>query len=258
MADTGIAEVKQPAPGTSGLQWMEMPQLRAGTTGVPPGLEYLDQVDQLIVHQQVELLEIMSGFETKNRYAIKNTMGQQVYFAFEESECCHRNCCGSERGFVMHIVDNRSQEVMRVTRPFKLCAGCCWCADADCCSCEIQVEAPPGQVIGSVRQLGSKWKPVYGICDVSGNQILKIGGPCCPCQTVCCTADVDFMIKGTDGVTEVGKITKQWGGFIQEVISKADIFSCTFPMDMDIKMKATILGATFLIDFMYFEEEDDN
>jgi hypothetical protein len=66
------------------------------------------------------------------------------------------------------------------------------------------------------------------------------------------------MIKGTDGVTEVGKITKQWGGFIQEVISKADIFSCTFPMDMDIKMKATILGATFLIDFMYFEEEDDN
>ncbi|XP_022100005.1 phospholipid scramblase 1-like isoform X2 [Acanthaster planci] len=227
MANPGIVEVKQPAAGVDGQQWMAMPPLSTGSTGVPPGLEYLNQIDQLLIHQQVELLELMTSIETKNRYAIKNTLGQQVYFAYEESEFCHRNCCGSDRGFVIHIVDNRSQEVIRVIRPFKCCAGCCWCADADCCACEILIEAPPGQVVGSVRQLGSKWKPKYGIRNEGGNQILQIGGPCCPCQAVCCTADVDFKIKGTDGVTEVGKITKQWGGFIQELISKADIFCCT-------------------------------
>lgn len=35
-------------------QWMQRPQ---GIPGCPPGLEYLCQIDQLLVKQQVELLE---------------------------------------------------------------------------------------------------------------------------------------------------------------------------------------------------------
>ena len=36
------------------IQWMDAPQ---APTGCPPGLEYLTQIDQLLVQQQVELLE---------------------------------------------------------------------------------------------------------------------------------------------------------------------------------------------------------
>ena len=36
------------------IPWMPAPQ---APTGCPPGLEYLTQIDQLLVHQQVELLE---------------------------------------------------------------------------------------------------------------------------------------------------------------------------------------------------------
>ena len=35
-------------------QWMPAPE---GPPGCPPGLEYLTQVDQLLVNQQIELLE---------------------------------------------------------------------------------------------------------------------------------------------------------------------------------------------------------
>jgi len=42
----------QGAPAAA--QWMQRPQ---GVPGCPPGLEYLCQVDQLLVKQQVELLE---------------------------------------------------------------------------------------------------------------------------------------------------------------------------------------------------------
>ncbi|XP_038061948.1 phospholipid scramblase 1-like [Patiria miniata] len=258
MTDSGSVEVKQPPASNNGQQWMAMPQLNGGASGVPPGLEYLAQIDQLVIHQQIELFEALSGIECKNRYVIKNTLGQQVYYAYEESSFCHRCWCGAGRGFVMHIVDNQYQEVMRLVRPFKCCAGCCWCADAACCSYEINIESPPGQVIGSVRQIGSKWKPMYEILDDSRATVLRIGGPCCPCQTICCTADVDFKIKGSDGVTDVGKVSKQWGGFFREVITQADNFSCTFPMDMDVRMKATLLGASFLIDYMYFEKENNN
>jgi len=46
----------QPVPGQPGgqAQWMAAP---ASIPGVPPGLEYLTQIDQLLIHQQIELLE---------------------------------------------------------------------------------------------------------------------------------------------------------------------------------------------------------
>ena len=37
------------------------------------------------------------------------------------------------------------------------------------------------------------------------------------------------------------------------MFTDAQNFGLTFPIDLDVKMKATLLGATFLIDFMYFE-----
>ncbi|KIH43518.1 hypothetical protein ANCDUO_26475 [Ancylostoma duodenale] len=56
--------------------------------------------------QLIEVLELVTGFETKNKYVLSNANGEQVYYAFEESDCCERQCCGADRGFTMHIVDN--------------------------------------------------------------------------------------------------------------------------------------------------------
>ena len=69
-----------------------------------PGLEYLLQVDQLLVKQQIELVEVISNFEAENKYKVLNTMGQQVYFAVEHSSCLQRQCCGSIRDFEMSIL----------------------------------------------------------------------------------------------------------------------------------------------------------
>uniref|UniRef100_A0ABM0MQW2 Phospholipid scramblase n=1 Tax=Saccoglossus kowalevskii TaxID=10224 RepID=A0ABM0MQW2_SACKO len=118
----------------------------------PPGLEYLTQVDQLLVKQKVELFEVFTGWETRNRFVIANSLGQQCYYAEEESTACMRQCCGGARGFTMHISDNAGQEVMRLNREFKCCAGCCWCANSDCCAFELSVEAPVGNIVGYVRQ----------------------------------------------------------------------------------------------------------
>jgi len=49
MCDATGAQPAQRAP-----QFMEAP---AAMPGVPPGLEYLAQVDQLLVHQQIEIFE---------------------------------------------------------------------------------------------------------------------------------------------------------------------------------------------------------
>ncbi|KAJ8048511.1 Phospholipid scramblase 2 [Holothuria leucospilota] len=245
----------QPLPGQQVVQWMPQPEK---ILGCPPGLEYLTQLDQILVHQQVELLEAFTGWETKNKYQVKNALGQQIFFAAEESGACMRQCCGSERGFTMHVVDNSNQEVLRVVRPFQCCAGCCWCADCcECCAFTISVESPPGQTIGFVRQRASAWKPYYDVLDANSEVILKIRGPCCPCQTICCRGDVDFNVLSVDESQNVGRISKQWAGITKEWFTKADNFGITFPMDLDVKAKGTLMGALFLIEFMYFEEEDN-
>ena len=74
----------------------------------PPGLEYLLCVDQLLVKQHIEAFEMMTGFETANKYMVLNTMGQQVFLAAETGgNCCTRNCCGSLRSFEMILGGER-------------------------------------------------------------------------------------------------------------------------------------------------------
>lgn len=46
---------------------------------------------------------------------------------------------------------------------------------------------------------------------------------------------------------EVGKISKQWSGLAREMFTDADFFGINFPMDLDVRMKAVMLGACFLI-----------
>lgn len=67
----------------STVQFMPAPSGYANDPNVPPGLEYLTMIDQLLIKQKVELLEAFVGFETNNKYSIKNSMGQHVYYAVE-------------------------------------------------------------------------------------------------------------------------------------------------------------------------------
>lgn len=92
----------------------------------PQGLEYLTVLDQLLVSQKLELTEIITGFETENRFKVKNSLGQNVYSAFEESDCCTRQCCGPARPFEMKILDNFQNEVLHISRPFKCDLFCCF------------------------------------------------------------------------------------------------------------------------------------
>jgi len=243
------------APGMpGGQQWMARPE---NIPGCPPGLEYLCQIDQLIVKQQVELLEAFTGWETNNKYKVMNTVGQQVYFAAEETDMCMRQCCGPNRGFTMHITDNMNQELIRVAREFKCCAGCQWFACSDGCAHEVTIEAPVGNIVGYVRQTQSCLEPRFSILDANHDEILSCAGPVCVCCAGPCF-EPEFKVFSKDGSQEVGKITKQWSGLGRELFTDADTFGVSFPMDLDVKMKAVMIGAVFLIDFMFFEKKQDN
>lgn len=50
-----------------------------------------------------------------------------------------------------------------------------------------------------------------------------------------------------DETSTVGRISKQWTGVLKEFFTDTDNFGITFPMDLDVKMKAVMIGACFLI-----------
>lgn len=218
--------------------------------GVPPGLEYLTQIDQILIHQKIELLEAFVGFETNNKYEIKNSMGQIVYKANEDTDCCTRQCCGSLRSFDLDIKDNMDKVVIRLIRPLR-CMACCF----PCCQQEMEVQAPPGTTIGYIKQDWHPFLPKFSIQGADGETFMKLDGPCFACN---CCGDVNYELMGKDGEQSVGRISKQWSGLVKEAFTDTDNFNVQFPRDLDVKMKAVLLGATFLIDFLFFERGSNN
>jgi len=240
----------QTQPGAGGVQWMSMPSGFAPPPNCPPALAYLSTVDSLVIKQQLEVLEMFSGFETNNKYKITNNMGQLVFFAKEDNDCCTRLMCGPLRPFQMKIFDNARNEVISLDRPLA-CTGCC------CYSCShqsLEVCCPPGNPIGTIEAEFSFMTPKFAIKDASGSTVLKIKGPTC---TINMCGTIEFDVLTSDGQTPIGKITKEWAGFGKELFTDSDTFGVQFPMDLDAKVKATLLGAVFLIDFLYYEKSNN-
>ena len=55
-----------------------------------------------------------------------------------------------------------------------------------------------------------------------------------------------------------GFIKKIFSGFVKEAFTDADSFVLSFPPDATIQQKMLLLGSVFLIDFMYFENNNQN
>ncbi|XP_037947124.1 phospholipid scramblase 2-like [Teleopsis dalmanni] len=227
---------------------MELVSAPAKIPGCPPGLEYLTAIDQLMVNQKVETLEAIVGVETNNRYVILNALGQKIFHAEEESNWWARNCIGKSRAFDMKVFDNFQNEVLHFYRPW-MCAK----FFSQGCTQSIEVSAPPGNLIGRVEQAWAGWcTPAYRIVNENNENILRIEGQSCLAS---CGSDVVFNVLSLDG-TAIGKIAKKWGGFTREFFTDADNFGVTFPLDLDVRSKALLMGATILIDMTYFEQSN--
>lgn len=218
-----------------------------------PSLEYLALIDQIIIQQDVELFEAICGYQTCNSYQAKNSMGQSIYSITENSGICARCCCGPRRCLEMDVRDYTNSVVMHFVRPLR-CVHTVFCCCVCCCCClqEMEVQAPPGKTIAYVYQRWSLCYPWFSIHDRNQKRVLDIVGPLCT-QSMPCKCDVDFKVYSVNGY-EIGKITKQWSGLIKEYFTNADTFGVSFPLDMDVHVKAALIAATMLIDYMFFEE----
>ena len=74
------------------------------------------------------MFSVIVHIKTNNKYEIKNSLGQNIYFAVEDTDCCTRYSCGASRPFTMRIFDLLGREVIILERPLRLnccCIPCC-------------------------------------------------------------------------------------------------------------------------------------
>lgn len=59
-------------------EWAQRPT--TVPTNCPPGLEYLTQIDQILVHQQMEILESIINFSSLSINLLLNLSSRSVYW----------------------------------------------------------------------------------------------------------------------------------------------------------------------------------
>lgn len=200
-------------------------------------MDRLSAVSGITIRQQKEWGEILTGFETRNRYMVSDEAGRNLYVAAEDAGSpIIRWFLKALRPFVIAVLTEAGQEVLRVVRPFRFYFH------------RAEVVGPQGQPLGAIERRFSILRRVYSVQDRSGTEIFQLFGPILHPWT--------FQIR-KDGA-EYGKITKKWSGLMKEGMTDADNFGVAFPADWPVETKALFLGAVFLIDFVHFENKGNN
>ncbi|MBN1816134.1 MAG: hypothetical protein JW828_02165 [Sedimentisphaerales bacterium] len=200
-------------------------------------MQQLEQVRGLIVCQRKEWGEILSGFETRNKYVVLDEFGQELYLAMEEGgSFLVRSFLKALRPFEIVLLTLAQQPVLRIHRPFRFYFH------------QVQVRDAAGQILGTIKRRFSVLRRRYDVLDDQGRMIYELFGPLLHPWT--------FEIRR--GEEQYGKITKRWSGVGKEMFTDADNFGVEWPCDWPAGIKALFLGAVFLIDFMYFENVNKN
>ena len=197
-------------------------------------MEKLKSLNSLIVSQKKEWGEILSGFETKNKYVVSDETGKAMYYAAEEGgSILLRWFLKALRPFTLVVLTDSNQVLLRVKRPFRFFFH------------EADIVDYQDKSLGVLRKRFSLLRRKYSVLDSTGKEIFQLFGPILKPWT--------FIIKNND--VEYGKITKKWSGLLKEGFTDADNFGVVFPKEWDVKLKALFLGAVFLIDFVHFENK---
>lgn len=189
----------------------------------------------LVVQQVKEWGEILTGFETRNKYVVRDTSGKDLYLAAEEEgNLILRLLLKAMRPFTIRVMTTDGELFLKLKRPFRFYFH------------EIDIMDSQGQHLGTIKKRFSLVRRIYSVMDPDDREIYRLYGPILKPWT--------FEIR--DNTTTLGKIRKKWSGIGKEMFTDADNFSVTFPSELDAEAMTLFLGAVFLIDFVHFENKD--
>ncbi len=189
----------------------------------------------LTVRQRKNWLEILTSFETRNRYEVFDRGGAALVVQEKDEgflALMKRVILGPMRPFHAAVEDSGTGELLMVIkRPWR------WIFHT------IEVFSGSGEKLGTIEKRWSWIRRIYTIKDDTGRAIAEIFGPFFKPWT--------FEINA-DG-RKVGQIQKKWSGLGKEMFTDADNFGVDLHDIGDPKLKALAFAATVLVDIVHFE-----
>mmetsp|Transcript_157742 Transcript_157742/g.483410 ORF Transcript_157742/g.483410 Transcript_157742/m.483410 type:complete len:255 (+) Transcript_157742:93-857(+) len=216
-----------------------------------PALQQLGPVNFFAIKQDVEAFEAITGIETSNSYQVVAIKDSRVLFgplaAQESSNFLARQCCGNRRPWTIRI---GGQAMLLFERPFRILK-----------MPEVQVYSSTDTTrLGSVRRQWRGWpfQRNFLLMNHNDEPVLELTCPFLSWGHNFTLRDLDGNELGSGA--ELGSISKTWPQNLKDVLREcftdADNFIAAFPEDLPTQFKALVLGAVFLIDFCFFEDNE--
>lgn len=192
---------------------------------------------RLFIRQIRELAELF-GFETRNKYQIKDENQTVVAFAAEESRGFFgffmRQFLGHWRKFNIHFMDASNQLVMTAHHPFR------WYFE------RLEIKDATGRHIGAIEKRFSILTKRFDIHNERGMTILEVASPIWKIWTF------NFMHQGR----QIASVQKKWSGFFSEVLTDRDNFMVEFnDPTLSQNERMLVMAASMYIDIVYFERK---
>ncbi|WP_375766784.1 phospholipid scramblase family protein [Archangium gephyra] len=195
----------------------------------------------LRVRQTKEWGEILTGFEGRNTYQVVGDDGETLLYAGEVGSGLGlfllRNFLKAKRPFTMELKTTSGATVLRLRRPWRF-----WFST-------LEVEDGEGRLLGIIQQRFRFFTRAYDVLGPGGEELAHLRGPFFRPWT--------FVIE--EQGREVGTIAKKWSGFGKELFTDADNFGVQFDgPTRDARLRPLVVAATFLIDFVHFENRRES
>lgn len=252
-------------------------------------MEVLTATQAVFVSQDISILELATGCEMRNKYKIyeadpttrQKGDGYPLFRAVEESSCFMRQCCGPHREFSMDVFQRHPTSesapgpmLMQLFRPFKCCEILCFNRPEmhvkdpsglhiariynpfTCCDWKLEIGPPvvsetvPADRVHPQIKSDAKGDVWYTLTAAICQPGMFCTCPCGPCERI------TFDITDNSG-TKVGEVSHVWAGCAKELIANADNFVVVFPPDATWYQKAALTSSAILMDFLYFERNQN-
>ncbi len=190
----------------------------------------------LHVQQVMEGLEIVLGYETRNKYRILDEHLTPIAFAAEANKglgaALMRGIFKHWRTFEIEIFSQSRELMYRANFPFR------WFFKS------LYLENTSGVQMGHLEQRFAILYKKFDVFDKRGQLIAEIKSPLFKMWT--------FEFRKNE--RKIGTIQKKWSGGLSEIFTDKDNFVISYAQpDLDLETKALMMATCLMIDVVYFE-----